>query len=240
MRTYKLLIIPVILLMSYATLLAQDGRDYLQNINTCLLKNDCRCAKKWYIAYKNVTGKTDAGVEKQIAACEGNLHTSNDSGKVEEKPFVTVEQMPGFPGGETEMHRFINDNLKYPVVAQESGIQGRVTIRFVVTKTGAISDVTVIRGIDPSCDKEAVRVVKAMPKWIPGKQNGLNVPVYFTLPVVFRLSEPGYKQHTIQKGETLYSISKFYGITVEELIKANPEINNNEFRTGNILEIRTK
>ncbi|MDU1889123.1 MAG: TonB family protein [Dysgonomonas sp.] len=106
---------------------------------------------------------------------------------VEEKPFVTVEQMPSYPGGESEMHKFINENLKYPVVAQESGIQGRVTIRFVVTKTGAISDVTVVRGIDPSCDKEAVRVVKAMPKWIPGKQNGLNVPVYFTLPIVFRL-----------------------------------------------------
>ncbi|MBN9303331.1 energy transducer TonB, partial [Dysgonomonas mossii] len=80
-------------------------------------------------------------------------------------------------------------NLKYPVVAQESGIQGRVTVRFVVSKTGAIEDVNVIRGIDPSCDKEAVRVVKSMPKWIPGKQNGLNVPVYFTLPIVFRLKQ---------------------------------------------------
>ncbi|NDV78928.1 energy transducer TonB [Dysgonomonas sp. 511] len=108
---------------------------------------------------------------------------------VVEKPFVTVEQMPSFPGGESEMHRFIAENLKYPVVAQESGIQGRVTIRFVVTKTGTISDVTVIRGIDPSCDREAVRVVKAMPKWIPGKQNGMNVPVYFTLPIVFRLKQ---------------------------------------------------
>ncbi|MDR1882473.1 MAG: TonB family protein [Prevotella sp.] len=108
---------------------------------------------------------------------------------VEEKPFVTVEQMPSFPGGETEMYKFIADNLKYPVVAQESGIHGRVTLRFVVTKTGVISDVTVIRGFDPSCDKEAVRVIKAMPKWIPGKQNGLNVPVYFTLPVIFRLQQ---------------------------------------------------
>ncbi|MFV0418301.1 MAG: energy transducer TonB [Dysgonomonas sp.] len=108
---------------------------------------------------------------------------------VEEKPFYTVEQMPGFPGGESEMNKFISDNLKYPVVAQESGIQGRVTIRFVVTKTGEISDVTVVRGIDPSCDKEAMRVVKAMPKWIPGKQNGLNVPVYFTLPIVFKLKQ---------------------------------------------------
>jgi len=108
---------------------------------------------------------------------------------VVEKPFVTVEQMPTFPGGETEMQKFIGQNLKYPVVAQESGIQGRVTVRFVVSKTGAIEDVTVIRGIDPSCDKEAVRVVKSMPKWIPGKQNGLNVPVYFTLPIVFRLKQ---------------------------------------------------
>lgn len=108
---------------------------------------------------------------------------------VEEKPFYTVEQMPSFPGGESEMNKFISDNLKYPVVAQESGIQGRVTIRFVVTKTGEISDVTVVRGIDPSCDKEAMRVVKAMPKWVPGKQNGLNVPVYFTLPIVFKLKQ---------------------------------------------------
>lgn len=108
---------------------------------------------------------------------------------VEEKPFYTVEQMPGFPGGEAEMNKFISENLKYPIVAQESGIQGRVTIRFVVTKTGEISDVTVVRGIDPSCDKEAMRVVKAMPKWIPGKQNGLNVPVYFTLPIVFKLKQ---------------------------------------------------
>ncbi len=106
-----------------------------------------------------------------------------------EKPFVTVEQMPTFPGGEAEMQRYIASNLKYPVVAQESGIQGRVTVRFVVSKTGAIEDVNVIRGIDPSCDKEAVRVVKSMPKWIPGKQNGLNVPVYFTLPIVFRLKQ---------------------------------------------------
>lgn len=85
------------------------------------------------------------------------------------------------------MQKFIRDNLRYPVVAQEAGIQGRVTLRFVVSKTGAIENVTVVRGIDPSCDKEAVRVVKSMPKWIPGKQNGLNVPVYFNLPIQFRL-----------------------------------------------------
>lgn len=107
----------------------------------------------------------------------------------EEKPFTTVEQMPSFPGGQEAMMKFIADNLKYPVPAQEAGIQGRVTIRFVVTKDGNISDVTVVRGIDKLCDNEAVRVVKAMPKWNPGKQNGRAVAVYFNLPVVFRLKQ---------------------------------------------------
>lgn len=108
---------------------------------------------------------------------------------IEEKPeiFTIVEQMPSFPGGEAEMMKFIGNNLKYPVVAQESGIQGRVTVRFVVTKEGNVDQVEVIRGIDPSCDREAVRVVKSMPKWTPGRQNGKSVPVYFTLPISFRL-----------------------------------------------------
>lgn len=97
--------------------------------------------------------------------------------KPQEKPFTTVEQMPTYPGGETEMYSFISKQLKYPVTAQESGIQGRVIVRFVVTSTGEISDVKVLRGIDPACDKEATRVVKMMPKWVPGKQNGRNVAV---------------------------------------------------------------
>ena len=105
----------------------------------------------------------------------------------EEKPYDAVEQMPTFPGGEAELMKFIRDNLKYPVIAQENGIQGRVILRFVVSKTGTIDQVTVLRSLDPTCDKEAIRVVKSMPKWIPGKQNGNNVPVYFTLPVVFKL-----------------------------------------------------
>ncbi len=106
----------------------------------------------------------------------------------EEKPFTTVEQMPSFPGGEGELNAYIAKSLKYPISAQEIGIQGRVTIRFVVTATGEIADVKILKGIDPACDKEAVRVVKSMPKWVPGKQNGRNVAVYFTLPIVFRLN----------------------------------------------------
>lgn len=106
-----------------------------------------------------------------------------------EKPFVSVEQMPQFPGGDTELMKFIGNNLKYPTIAAENGIEGRVVIRFVVTKEGSVSDVQVVRSLDPSCDKEAVRVVKTMPKWVPGKQNGRNVPVYYTLPVLFKLQK---------------------------------------------------
>jgi len=108
---------------------------------------------------------------------------------IEEKPVYGVEQMPQFPGGEEELLKFIHDNLRYPPVAAEVGIEGRVTIRFVVSRNGDVVDVTVIRGLDPSCDKEAVRVVKMMPKWIPGRQNGRNVPVYYTLPVVYKLQK---------------------------------------------------
>lgn len=103
------------------------------------------------------------------------------------KPFITVEKMPSFPGGEKEMARFIGNNLQYPRKAQEEGIQGRVLVRFVVSKDGQISDINIIRGIDPECDKEVVRIIKAMPRWTPGYNNGKAVSVYFTLPVVFKL-----------------------------------------------------
>ncbi|MBN9301479.1 MAG: hypothetical protein BGO84_04285 [Dysgonomonas sp. 37-18] len=104
-------------------------------------------------------------------------------------PFITVEDMPVFPGGESAMQRFVADNLKYPESAQKAGVQGRVTVRFIVGKTGEISDVRVIRGIDSECDAEAVRMIQSMPKWTPGKQNGIAVPVYFTLPIVYRLKK---------------------------------------------------
>jgi len=101
--------------------------------------------------------------------------------------FNYVEVMPEFPGGISALMKFLQDNLKYPVEAQEKGIQGRVALRFVVTPDGSVDDVQVIKSLDSLCDQEAVRVVKAMPKWIPGKQSGVPVYVYFNLPVVFKL-----------------------------------------------------
>jgi len=104
-----------------------------------------------------------------------------------EQIFTSVEQMPQFPGGEGELMKYLRENIKYPVVAAEAGIQGKVVLRFVVGKNGEVTDVIVQRSLDPSCDKEAIRVIKSMPKWVPGKQNGTPVMVYYTVPVTFRL-----------------------------------------------------
>ena len=105
----------------------------------------------------------------------------------ETKVFDVVEQMPSFPGGDAELMKFLHDHMKYPAVAEENGIQGRVICTFVVERDGSISDVKIVKSVDPSLDKEAIRVLKSMPKWIPGKQNGSAVRVKYTVPVTFRL-----------------------------------------------------
>lgn len=106
----------------------------------------------------------------------------------DEVVFVIVESMPEFPGGQQALFKYLNENVKYPVIAQENGIQGRVICQFVVNKDGSIVDVEVVRsGGDPSLDKEAVRVIKSMPKWKPGKQRGKPVRVKYTVPVNFKL-----------------------------------------------------
>jgi len=119
--------------------------------------------------------------------------TINAKSSDTEKSFTAVEQMPVYPGGEEELMKFIIGNLRYPSEAKKAGIEGRVIIRFVVSKNGDITNVEVLRGLDPSCDQEAVRVAKLMPKWTPGKQNGKNVNVYFTIPIVFRLADSKVK-----------------------------------------------
>lgn len=107
----------------------------------------------------------------------------------EDVVFVVVEQMPQFPGGQQALFNFLGENMKYPRIAKENHIEGRVLCSFVVEKDGSISNVTVVRsGGDPSLDKEAVRLLKSMPKWVPGKQNGKLVRVKYTVPLNFRLN----------------------------------------------------
>ena len=105
----------------------------------------------------------------------------------ETKVFDVVEEMPQFPGGPSALFEYLSKNIKYPVVAEENGVQGRVIVTFVVERDGSITDVKVVKSVDPSLDKEATRVVKSMPHWIPGKQNGSAVRVKYTVPVTFKL-----------------------------------------------------
>lgn len=109
--------------------------------------------------------------------------------KKEEEIFRAVEQQPQFPGGQAELMKYLSSNLKYPPAAAEQGIQGRVVVQFVVSKTGSISGVKVLQSLHPSCDKEAIRLISSMPKWIPGKQNGNPVNVYYTIPIRFKLQD---------------------------------------------------
>ncbi|RRD62483.1 energy transducer TonB [Tannerella forsythia] len=147
-------------------------------------------------------------VEDDVEVADNDLLSSEDNQaeaqtqtyvppavKVEEEEessqqiFMVVEEMPEFPGGQAALMSFIAKSIKYPVVAQENGIQGRVTCSFVVNKDGSIVDAEVVRGIDPSLDKEALRVINTMPKWKPGKQRGKPVRVKFTVPINFRLNQ---------------------------------------------------
>ncbi len=128
---------------------------------------------------------TEADEETMIEQTDIQLMEEEE----EEEPeiFMVVEQMPEFPGGQRELFKYISQNIQYPPIAKENGIQGKVFIQFVVGKTGAITNVTVLRGVDPSLDKEAVRVVKSMPKWKPGKQRGKPVFVRYQVPINFKL-----------------------------------------------------
>lgn len=136
----------------------------------------------------DVKGNDEAGGEvlkatQEIAQPEPPKHEE----AVENKVFDVVEQPPTFPGGMSALMQYLASHIKYPAVAEENGIQGKVTVQFVVERDGSVSDVKVMRGVDPSLDKEAARVVSSMPKWIPGKQNGTTVRVKYFVPVVFRL-----------------------------------------------------
>ncbi len=134
----------------------------------------------------------DRGVDDIINAQEHKEVVVVEEKKPEPEPenkvFEAVEQPPQFPGGDAALLKYIGDNLRYPQLAIENNIQGKVIVQFVVTKTGNVGEVKVVRSKDPDLDKEAIRVVKTIPKFQPGKQNGQAVNVWYTLPITFKLS----------------------------------------------------
>ena len=142
-------------------------------------------SSKAAVGFANVIGNDENG---EVLKAKDAIITEPVKPREEEnKVFEVVEQMPSFPGGSGALMQYLSKNIKYPPVAEENGIQGRVVCSFVVERDGSVSDVRILKGVDPSLDKEAIRVVSAMPKWIPGRQNGQMVRVKYNLPVTFRL-----------------------------------------------------
>lgn len=133
---------------------------------------------------EGTTDRTDIAVRNDVAVATPPPAPKQE---VENKVFDVVEVMPSFPGGNGALMEYLNGAIKYPVVAMENGVQGRVVVSFVVERDGSITDVQIARSVDPSLDREAMRVVREMPKWNPGKQNGAAVRVKYNLPVSFRL-----------------------------------------------------
>jgi protein TonB len=103
------------------------------------------------------------------------------------EPFISVEEMPSFPGGEPALFKYIGENLNYPLDAQINNIQGKVLLKFVVNADGSADRIEILRSVDPLLDNEAMRVIKSLPRFKPGKQGGVAVPVWFVIPVSFRL-----------------------------------------------------
>ncbi len=137
--------------------------------------------------------ETNVGTQTQEGSGDESIQVPDEgtgTGVIEEKApeiFTVVQEMPEFPGGIAEMMKFIQKNIVYPPSAREAGISGKCFLRFVVNEDGKISNVEILKGVPgcPECDKEAIRVVKSMPSWKPGKQNGKEVKVYFQLPINF-------------------------------------------------------
>jgi len=135
----------------------------------------------------NISTQDVKGTDEEKGIDIDELNKTLVGEEKESAPYTIVEQMPEYPGGEDALRKYLSTAVKYPRIATENGVQGKVFVNFVVDKNGSISNVKVLRGVDSALDQEAVRVIKAMPKWIPGKQNGETVRVSYTIPINFVL-----------------------------------------------------
>ena len=134
----------------------------------------------------NINSEADEKTQTQVHIVETIEIEAEE--EVEPVAFAAVENKPEYPGGDMALMKYLAENTKYPAIAKENGVSGRVFVQFVIDKTGAVTKVKVLRGVDPALDAEAVRVVKAMPSWKPGSQRGKAVPVTYQVPINFKLN----------------------------------------------------
>ena len=140
-------------------------------------------------AYASETEKTTPAVKSTTKTSEKAVESSDPKKVFTGKVYDLVDEMPSFPGGLEELYKWIDNNVQYPAVARENGIEGRVILKFIVEKDGSLSDSTVIHSVHPMVDREALRLVGQMPKWNPGKRAGIPVRVRYCLPIKFKLGE---------------------------------------------------
>lgn len=191
-----------IYLSSYVN--ALDMKNLFQLISLLLLMGCMASELSYQESYRNEREieQLMEGLDEVITEAEKSVETSQPEPIYDEEVdmiievgaessseniFSIVEKMPSYPGGQEEMNQFIQENLVYPTAAKNVGIKGRVYVQFVVDKNGNITQEKVIRGIGGGCDEEALKVIRLMPKWIPGEQNGKEVDVKYTLPITFNL-----------------------------------------------------
>lgn len=148
-----------------------------------IVANDVEIENELEIQTTEANHETAIDVTPMIVGIQQEKEEEKDESPV----FFIVEEMPEFPGGELALRRFIAEAIKYPVIAQENGIQGKVYVSFVVGKDGMVTDARILRSVDPALDKEALRVVNNLPRWKPGRQGGENVRVSFSVPISFVL-----------------------------------------------------
>lgn len=142
-----------------------------------------------YFAHASETEKTTPAVKSTTKTSEKAVESSDPKKVFKGKVYDLVDEMPSFPGGLEELYKWIDNNVQYPAVARENGIEGRVILKFIVEKDGSLSDSTVIHSVHPMVDREALRLVGQMPKWNPGKRAGIPVRVRYCLPIKFKLGE---------------------------------------------------
>lgn len=140
-------------------------------------------------AHASETEKVTSAVKNTAEIGEKAVESSDPKKVFKGKVYDLVDEMPSFPGGLEELYKWIDNNVQYPAVARENGIEGRVILKFIVEKDGSLSDSTVIHSVHPMVDREALRLVGQMPKWNPGKRAGVPVRVRYCLPIKFKLGE---------------------------------------------------
>lgn len=188
-----------------------DGNFVLETTKDAVLVFSFPGTKAKEVAVKDVLGDlkvqlySDGTIQRSQSgtASPAPQRQSDAPQMVSDQVFTVVEVMPEYPGGQGELLKYLAKSIKYPVIAQENGIQGRVTASFIIEKDGSIRNIEVIRGVDPSLDAEAVRVLSGMPNWTPGKQRGQDVAVKYTVPVTFRLQGKTENQPTPGKDDVV-------------------------------------